>query len=107
MIARIWRGATRAQDADAYAEYIRGTGIAGYAATPGNLGAYLLYRVEGDRAEILTLSLWESLESIRGFAGQDTERAVFYPEDDSFLVERDLTVRHYVVAATAPAHPSS
>lgn len=103
MIARIWRGATRAEDADVYAEYIRETGIAAYAATPGNLGAYLLYRIEGDRAEILTLSLWESLESIRGFAGQDLERAVFYPEDDRFLIERDPTARHFVVAATAPA----
>ena len=107
MIARIWRGATRAEDADAYAEYIRATGIAGYAATPGNLGAYLLYRVDGSRAEVLTLSLWESMESVRGFAGDDPERAVFYPDDDRFLVERDMTVRHYVVAAAVTAGPSA
>jgi heme-degrading monooxygenase HmoA len=103
VIARTWRGATRAEDADAYAEYIRTTGIAEYAATPGNLGAYLLYRIEGNRAEIVTLSLWESLESIQGFAGEDIERAVFYPEDDRFLIERDVQARHYVVAAAAPA----
>jgi heme-degrading monooxygenase HmoA len=99
VIARTWRGATRAEDAETYAEYIRTTGIAEYAATPGNVGAYLLYRIEGDKAEILTLSFWESLESIHGFAGEDVERAVFYPEDDRFLIERDLTARHYVVAA--------
>lgn len=104
MIARTWRGATRAEDAEAYADYIRGTGIAAYAATPGNRGAYLLYRIEGDRAEFLTMSLWESVESIEAFAGVDIERAVFYPEDDRFLVERDLVARHYVVAAaTQPA----
>jgi heme-degrading monooxygenase HmoA len=103
VIARTWRGAVRAEDAEAYAEYIRRTGIAEYASTPGNLGAYLMYRIEGERAEVMTLSLWESLETIEGFAGADIERAVFYPEDDRFLIERDLLARHFVVAEAV--HP--
>ena len=101
MIARTWRGATRAEDAETYADYIRTTGIAEYAATPGNRGAWLLYRIAGDRAEIMTLSFWDDLDAIRGFAGADIERAVFYPEDDKYLVERELTANHYVVAASA------
>ncbi len=100
MIARTWHGAVPAADAEAYAAYIRETGLAEYAATPGNRGAHLLYRVEGDRAEVLTVSFWDSLEVIEGFAGEDVERAVFYPEDDRFLVERDLVARHWVVAGT-------
>ena len=44
-----------------------------------------------------TLSFWEARQAIQGFAGQDIEKAVFYPEDDRFLVERDLTVHHYEV----------
>ena len=98
MIARTWRGAVRADDAEAYAAYIRDTGLAGYVATPGNLGAWLMYRIEGDRAEVQTLSLWTSMDAIAGFAGDDVERAVFYPEDDRYLVERDLIARHWVVA---------
>ena len=98
MIARIWRGAVRAEDAAAYAAYVRRTGIEGYRRTPGNRGAWLLWRVDGDRAEFVTVSLWESRAAIEGFAGQDIDMAVFYPEDDQFLVERDLTVRHYEVA---------
>lgn len=101
MIARTWRGAVRAEDAEAYADYIRRTGIAEYAATPGNRGAYLLYRIDGDRAEVVTLSFWDSLVAVQGFAGTDIDRAVFYPEDDRFLIERDLTASHYVVAASA------
>jgi heme-degrading monooxygenase HmoA len=97
MIARIWRGVVRAQDAGAYAAYIRQTGLDGYQQTPGNRGAWLLRRVEGDRAEFITLSFWESRQAIEGFAGEDIERAVYYPEDDKFLVERDLTVRHYEI----------
>ncbi|HXZ75168.1 MAG TPA: hypothetical protein VEH31_30455, partial [Streptosporangiaceae bacterium] len=98
MIARTWRGAVRADDAAVYASYIQQTGIDAYKATPGNLGAWLLWRPDGERAEIITLSFWESREAIEGFAGPDIETAVFYPEDDRFLVERDLTAHHYEVA---------
>jgi heme-degrading monooxygenase HmoA len=100
MIARIWRGAVRAQDATAYAAYVQETGIAGYQRTPGNQGAWALWRVDGDRAEIVTISLWESRSAIERFAGQDISRAVFYPEDDRYLIERDLTVHHYEVAGS-------
>lgn len=98
MIARIWRGAVRAEDAAAYAVYVQRTGISGYRQTPGNRGAWALWRTEGDRAEFITVSLWESRQAIRAFAGDDIDKAVFYPEDDRFLVERDLTVLHYEVA---------
>jgi heme-degrading monooxygenase HmoA len=100
MIARIWRGAVRAEDAAAYAEYVQRTGIGGYQGTPGNRGAWLLWRTEGDRAEFVTVSFWESREVIEAFAGQDISTAVFYPDDEQFLIERDLTVNHYEVAGT-------
>jgi heme-degrading monooxygenase HmoA len=101
MIARICRGAVRAEDAAAYASYVQETGIEGYKNTPGNRGAWALWRTEGGRTEFVTVSLWESWQAIEGFAGQDIEQAVFYPEDDRFLVERDLRVRHYEVAGTS------
>ena len=100
MIARIWRGAVRAEDAADYASYIQRTGIADYKKTPGNRGAWLMSRAYGDRAEIITFSFWDDWQAVRGFAGQDIDKAVFYPEDDRYLVERDLTVRHYEVAGT-------
>jgi heme-degrading monooxygenase HmoA len=100
MIARIWRGAVRTQDASAYAEYVQRTGIEGYRGTPGNRGAWLLWQVEGDRAEFVTLSFWESRAAIEAFAGQDIGAAVFYPDDEHFLIERDLTVNHYEVAGS-------
>jgi len=100
MIARIWRGAVRADDAAAYATYIQDTGIEAYKATPGNRGAWLLWRAVGEQAEFITVSFWESRQAIQGFAGQDIDRAVFYPEDDRFLVERDLTARHFEIVGT-------
>jgi heme-degrading monooxygenase HmoA len=95
MVVRTWRGWTRAEDADRYAEYVVETGLKEYRATPGNRGAWILRRTEGDRCEFVTVSVWDSLDDIRGFAGDDVGRAVFYPEDDEFLVERELTVDHW------------
>ncbi len=97
MIARSWAGATRAEDGDAYLEYLHRTGLAEYRTTPGNRGVLALRRVAGDRAEFLLLTLWDSEEAIRRFAGDDIARAVFYPEDERYLVARDERVRHYEV----------
>lgn len=101
MIARIWRGAVRSADANAYADYMRGTGVAEYASTEGNRGAWMLRRELGERTEFVMFTLWESLDAVKQFAGADYETAVFYPEDERFLVERDLTASHYQVAADA------
>jgi heme-degrading monooxygenase HmoA len=97
MIARIWRGAVRLTDADEYAEYMQRTGIAGYRSTPGNRGAWMLRRDIGDKTEFVMFTLWDSLDAVKAFAGEDYERAVFYPEDDRYLIERDLTSTHYEV----------
>lgn len=99
MIARIWKGAVREQDADAYAEYMGRTGLAAYVQTPGNCGAWMLRRNVGDRTEFVMFTLWDSLEAVKAFAGEDYERAVFYPEDEKYLVDRDLHATHYDVAA--------
>ncbi|MGH3022690.1 MAG: antibiotic biosynthesis monooxygenase family protein [Gaiellaceae bacterium] len=95
MIARIWRGWTTREDAEAYVRYMAEVGAPDSLGTPGNRGFSVLHRPDGDREEFLTISLWDSLESIRAFAGDEIEQAVFYPEDDRYLVERELTVSHY------------
>jgi heme-degrading monooxygenase HmoA len=104
MIARIWRGAVCMEDADAYAEYMQATGIAGYAGTPGNRGVYMLRRDLGPRCEYLMFTLWDSLEAVKAFAGEDYETAVFYPEDDRYLVERDEFSSHFEVVTHVPDH---
>ena len=97
MIARVWRGATRAEDADTYADYMGGTGVDDLRATPGNEGVFMLRRIQGDRAEFVVLSLWTAEDAIRAFAGDDISVAVFYPEDERYLIERELTATHYEV----------
>ena len=102
MIARMWRGWVRTEDRDTYVAYIEETGMAHYRRTPGNLAAHMLARdLDDGRTEIVTLSFWQSREVVRGFAGDDISRAVFYPEDDRYLVDRETTVTHYEVVAGA------
>jgi heme-degrading monooxygenase HmoA len=101
VVVRTWRGATRAADADAYVTYMEETGVSALARTPGNEGVQMWRRVEGDRAEFVVVSWWESREAIVAFAGEDIECAVFYPEDDRYLLERGETVTHHDVVARA------
>jgi len=97
MIARVWRGRTPADKADAYASFLERTGLSDYRATPGNRGVLALQRIEGDSAEFVLISFWDSFEAIEGFAGADVEKAHYYPEDDSFLLEKEKKVAHYRV----------
>jgi len=105
MLARTWKGATRLEDAERYLDYLRKTGLAEYARIPGHRRTLTLRRADGDRAEFLIVSLWNSMEAVRRFAGDDPERAVFYPEDERFLVARDEHVTHYEVLDMHPDSP--
>ena len=98
MIARTWHGWTLRKDVETYLKYLDRTGVSSYQSTPGNRGVYVFWRAEGTRAEFLLISLWESLDAIRLFAGDRIDRAVFYPEDDLYLVERDRATKHFQVA---------
>ena len=73
------------------------TGIKDYRDTKGNQGVYVLRRIGEERAEFLLLTLWESWDAIRQFAGDDVEKAVYYPEDPGFLLALEPKVEHYEV----------
>jgi heme-degrading monooxygenase HmoA len=103
MIARTWHGTTRAADADTYLDYLHRTGLAAFQATAGNQGAAVLRRVTDERAEFIVVSLWDSIEAVRRFAGADETRARFFPEDDRYLVTRDGHVDHFEVVYTSAA----
>ncbi|MGA9533248.1 MAG: hypothetical protein WBR18_11075 [Anaerolineales bacterium] len=101
MIARIWHGVTPVDKADEYLRFTRAKAIPDYQSVPGNQGAFVLRRLEGDKAHFLTLSFWDSLESIKGFAGNNLEEAKYYAEDSDFLEEFEPTVQHYELYDTA------
>lgn len=98
-IMRIWRGAVPTQRAAEYLARMTPAAMADYRSVRGNRGAWVLVRTNGAVTEVATLSLWESLESIRGFAGDDLERARYYDFDAAYLTSLPETVEHWEVLA--------
>ena len=97
MIARVWHGVVPVASAEAYSRYIEETGGAEARRTPGNRGVLVLRRVAGPQVHFLFTSFWESLQAIRRFAGDDLDRAVYYPRDREFLLGLEPRVVHYEV----------
>lgn len=96
MIARIWHGKTTGAKADAYMEeYFLQTGLADCQATEGNLGVLVLRKDEDGQADFLMLTLWESEDAIRKFAGDNINSARYYPEDTKYFAELEPNVVHY------------
>jgi len=101
-IARVWFGKTPASRAEEYIEYVKRTGVRDLRATKGNLGAWVLRRVDGDIAEFAVISFWESKEAIERFAGENIAKAVYYPEDHHFLLSLEPELVHYEVLVDSP-----
>jgi heme-degrading monooxygenase HmoA len=101
MIARIWHGVTLQSKAEEYMNLLQETGIADYQGTEGNQGVHVLRRFEGNEAHFLIITFWDSIEAIQKFAGQDFEKARYYPEDKDYLLEFEETVTHYDVMFSA------
>lgn len=102
MIARTWIGEVREANADACFKYLEETGIKECKAIVGNQGVWLLRRVHNGKAEFIFISLWDSFESIKAFAGPEYDKAVYYPEDEKYLLQLDPHVTHYEVLVGLP-----
>ena len=109
MIARIWHGVTMAAKADAFFQFVRKTGEQAYLKSPGNRGVHILRRHFDDKAEFLLVSFWDSIESIKRFAGEDFNKALYpFPEDKEFLIELEPEVKHFeVLNKSADSSPPS
>jgi len=97
MIVRMWHGRVPTTKSDAYRAFTNGRAIPDYRSVPGNLSVHVLERREGEVTHFITLTFWESLDAIRAFAGEDVEKAKYYPEDTGFLLEFEPRVVHYEV----------
>ena len=97
MIIRMWHGRVNHDKAESYRRFLVERAIPDYQSVQGNLGVKILQRREEDSTHFITMTSWESLEAIKAFAGEDVEKAKYYPEDDGFLLEFEPTVVHYEV----------
>jgi heme-degrading monooxygenase HmoA len=92
MITRIWHGKTKAGDAENYLQFLMETGIKEYMATSGNLEVRIWRKQEKEIAHFWTISTWTDMESIKAFAGEEVEKAKYYP-DDSIICENPRNLR--------------
>lgn len=99
VIGRLWRGWTASGDADAYEGLLNDTVLPGLAGIDGYRGGFVLRRDEGEEVEFAVLNLFESLDAVRAFAGDDYETPVFEPEARRLLARVEPVARHYEVRA--------
>ncbi len=97
MITRLWHGRTRLSDADKYAELMKVQAAPAYGSVDGLKKLYFLRREDDDVAHFLLITMWDSMESVKEFAGDQPEQAKYYPEDDAFLLEKEATSALYEV----------
>ena len=97
MIIRMWHGRVHHDDAPGYREFLKERAIPDYQSVKGNIDVKILERHEKDSTHFITMTSWESLDAIIAFAGQDVEKAKYYPEDDGYLLEFEPSVVHYEV----------
>jgi heme-degrading monooxygenase HmoA len=98
MIGRFWRGWATRQHAQAYEELFRTSILPGLQRIDGFAGAYVLRKDAGEEVELMTITLFESLEAIRVFAGNEPTLANVTPEARRLLTHFERTVTHYEVA---------
>ena len=91
MIVRLWHGRTDISKADAYAEFMKDRAAPDYGAIDGLKKLYFLRKIDPDAAHFLLVTIWDSMESVKQFAGEHPEIAKYYPEDDSYLLEKEAT----------------
>lgn len=99
MIARIWHGRTKASDYEQYTDLMKSKAIPDYQGTEGFVDLTFLRRKEKEVAHFTLITYWENLQVIKNFAGEDFEKAKYYPEDDDFLLEFEEKVLHHEVFA--------
>ena len=97
MIARVWKGWTKAENANAYEKLLREVVYPGLQRISGYRGGYILRQDGKDEAEFVTVNLFESLEAVKAFAGPEYETPVFEPEARRLLSRVEPVARHYDV----------
>jgi|ERR1043166_8417406 heme-degrading monooxygenase HmoA len=101
MISRIWHGWTKRKDADAYEALLRADVLPGIGRVKGYHGAYLLRRDAGDEVEFVTITVFDDMDAVRGFAGEEYTRAVIHPTAGKLLTHYDEHSAHYETILTA------
>ena len=99
MIARHWRGWTEVRNADAYEDLLKQTVLPGLKKVEGYRGGYVLRNDGSSEVEFVVVNLFDSLEAVKRFAGDDYATPVFEPEAKRLLSRIEPRATHYDVRA--------
>jgi heme-degrading monooxygenase HmoA len=99
MVARNWHGKTNMSNYASYTEFLKQKAVPDYQKTRGFKGLSFLRKMADNEGHFILITYWEDHEAIKNFAGQDIEKAKYYPEDKHFLLELEEKVQHYEVFA--------
>ena len=89
MIVRMWHGRVDSSKSDEYAEFMKQRAGPDYSSVDGLQKLLFLRKIEKDVAHFLLVTYWDTMESVKKFAGEQPEKAKYYPEDDEFLLEKE------------------
>jgi heme-degrading monooxygenase HmoA len=95
MVARIWHGRTSADKSDEYRQYLFDVGVKKIATLPGNRGVQMMMNKTADEGEFMVVSYWDSIDAIKGYAGENYTRVHDLPRDKDFLIDPETLVRHF------------
>jgi len=96
-IMRLWHGKVALEKADEYEKLMITKAAPDYNSVAGLQKLYFQRKNEETIAHFLLVTIWDSLEAVKNFAGENPEIAKYYPEDDNFLLEKEEHVSMYQV----------
>lgn len=99
MIARIWHGWTTFENADTYEQLLKNEVFPSIEnkRVKGYIKISLLKRVMKDEVEFITIMLFDNLDSVKEFAGNDYEKSYVPQEARNVLLRHDESSQHYEI----------
>ncbi len=105
MIARIWKGWTRNEDADTYEKILREKVLPGLEGINGYHGGYVMRNMGENEVEFVVVNFFASIEDVKKFAGEDYDIPVFEPEARKVLSKVEPIARHYTIRIDSVKKP--
>jgi len=100
VIARVWKGWTRLENADAYENFLRSSILLGLQSIDGFRGMYIMRQDGTGETEFVVMNLFETLDAVTAVAGPEYETPVIEPEARALLSKFEPIAHHYDVKQT-------
>src|SRR5262249_22480462 len=102
MIARSWRALVKTEEADNYIRHLQNDTFSQLSRISGFVSASVWRRPTARGVEFMVVTTWQSIDSVKGFAGEQADLAVVPATARAMMVEYDTTVAHHEIVATFP-----